>query len=79
MEKAKSKTGREIIRNTGERYSPFFNESYDRILRDAAELEVKWGLILESPVTAELVEDPEDYDALYVALSAPETPMPGGG
>ena len=78
VEKAKAKTGREIIRNTGERYSPFYGESYDRIIRDPAELEDRWTSILESPVNAELVEDPEEWDALYVAVRAPETPMPFG-
>ena len=77
LEKAKAKTGREIIRNTGERYSPFYTESYDRIIRDPAELEDRWTAILESPVTAELVEDPEAWDALYVAAGSLDTPMPG--
>ena len=76
VEKAKGKTGREIIRNTGERFSPFYGESYDRILRDPAELEDKWNAILGSPVAAELVEEPEEYEGLYVALAAPDTPMP---
>lgn len=76
VEKAKARTGREIIRNTGERFSPFYGESYDRILRDPAELEDKWNVILESPVAAELVEDPEEYEGLYVAVASPDTPMP---
>lgn len=76
VEKAKARTGREIIRNTGERFPPFYGESYDRILRDPAELEDKWTAILESPVSAGLVEDPGDYECLYVATTATETPMP---
>lgn len=76
VEKAKAKVGREIIKKSGERWSPFYNESYDRIVRDPSELEDRWSAILESPVSAELVEDPEQYDSLYVAEAAPEPPMP---
>lgn len=76
VEKAKAKVGRDIIKKSGERYAPFYAESYDRIIRDEGELEDRWSAILESPVAAELVEDPEDYDSLYVAIAAPETPMP---
>jgi hypothetical protein len=66
VEKAKAKVGREIIKKSGERFSPFYQESFDRIVRDEAELEEKWTSILESPVIAELVEDPEGYDSLFV-------------
>jgi hypothetical protein len=66
VEKAKAKVGRLIMKNTGERYSPFYTESYDRIVRDEIELEERWNAILESPVTAELAEDPEEYEALFV-------------
>ncbi|MEA2553536.1 MAG: hypothetical protein QOJ65_1712 [Fimbriimonadaceae bacterium] len=76
VEKAKAKVGRLIIKNTGEKYPPFYAESYDRILRDQAELEERWQAILESPVSAELAEDPEDYEGLYVPQIAPEAPMP---
>lgn len=69
VEKAKTKCGTAIIKATGERYPPFYHESFDRIVRDDAELEEKWSAILESPVQAELCEDPEDWDGLYVAVS----------
>jgi len=71
IEKAKTKAGKEIIKKTEERYPPFYNESYDRIMRDEAELEAFWEQIFESPVKHELVEDSEEYDALWVA-NAPE-------
>jgi hypothetical protein len=71
IEKAKAKVGRQIIKKSGERYPPFYTESYDRIVRDDGELEERWQAILDSPVTHELVEDPEEYDALWVA-GAPE-------
>ncbi len=67
VEKAKAKAGREIVKKTGERFPPFFNESFDRILRDDAELEEYWQKIFDSPVKLELVEDPEAYDSLWVA------------
>ncbi len=66
VEKAKAKAGKLIIKGSGERYPPFFQESFDRIVRDEVELEERWNAILESPVGAELCEDPEDYDALWV-------------
>lgn len=66
VEKAKQKAGKLIVKNTGERYPPFYHESFDRIVRDDAELEEKWNGILGSPVDAELCEDPEEWDALYV-------------
>ncbi len=66
VEKAKTKAGKDIVKRSEERYPPFFNESYDRILRDDEEFEEFWTNILESPVNAELVEEPGDYAALFV-------------
>jgi hypothetical protein len=71
VEKAKAKTGRWIIKRTGERFPPFYAESYDRILRDAGELEERFLSILASPVDHELVEEPEEYGELFVK-DAPE-------
>ena len=67
VEKAKAKVGNAIIKKSGERVPPFYHESYDRILRDADELEARLMEILESPVAHELVEDPEEWDSLWVA------------
>ncbi|MDX2065635.1 MAG: hypothetical protein SFX74_07840 [Fimbriimonadaceae bacterium] len=67
IEKAKTRAGKRIIKVTGERFPPFYEESFDRILRDELEYEAFWSEILESPVAAELVESPEDYGTLYVA------------
>lgn len=67
VEKAKTKAGKVIIKKTEERWPPFYQESYDRILRDAEELESRFMEILESPVKHELVEDPEAWDCLWVA------------
>lgn len=66
VEKAKTKAGKQIIKKTEERFPPFYQESYDRIMRDESEFETFWEAILESPVGSELVEDPEDYPCLWV-------------
>ncbi len=67
VEKAKNKAGKWIIKKSGEKYSPFYSESFDRILRDDAELEERWQEIFDSPCALEIAEDPEDYDGLWVA------------
>lgn len=66
VETAKRKAGKKIVAKSGERFPPFWEESYDRIVRDEAELEERWLSILESPVQAEIVQDPEDYPGLWV-------------
>ncbi len=71
VEKAKTKVGRQIVKKTEERWPPFYEESYDRIVRDEAELEERWQAIFDAPVEEELAESPEDYDGLWVA-DAPE-------
>ena len=67
VEKAKTKAGKLIIKKSCERWPPFYNESFDRILRDEAELEERWEEIFESPSTFELAEDPEEYEGLWVS------------
>ncbi len=66
VEKAKAKVGRAIVKKTGERFPPFYGESYDRIIRDAAELEERLQAIYKSPEDAELVEDGSDYEDMWV-------------
>jgi len=69
LEKAKVRAGKAIIKASGERFPPFYQESYDRIIRDDAELEERLEAIIAAPVNAELVGDPEEYALLYVANS----------
>ena len=69
VERAKKRTGKDIVKKTGEKWPPFYDESYDRIIRDDVEFEEFWTKILESPVDQELVEDPGDYVGLFVADS----------
>jgi hypothetical protein len=71
IEKAKHRAGKAIVKKSGERFPPFYAESYDRIVRDDVELEERWQAILESPVQAELSEEPEEYCALWVS-NAPD-------
>ena len=71
VESAKRRAGKKIVAKSGERYPPFWEESYDRIVRDETELEERWLAILESPVAEELTQDPEDYPTLWVAEGAP--------
>ncbi|MFI5385742.1 MAG: hypothetical protein ACHQ50_06435 [Fimbriimonadales bacterium] len=67
IEKAKAKVGRLVMKQTGERFPPFYAESYDRIIRDESELEERWQAIHDSPVDHELVEDPDQWDGLWVS------------
>lgn len=67
VEKAKTKAGKAVVKRTGERFPPFFAESYDRIVRDDVELEERWQEIFDSASKLELCEDPEEYVALLVA------------
>lgn len=69
VEGAKRRAGKAILKRTEERFPPFYTESYDRIVRDEIEYEERWSAILESPVKAELVDDPEHYTALFVAAA----------
>ncbi len=73
VEKAKAKVGREIIKKSGERWPPFYSESYDRIIRDEAELEERWQAIFDSSLLLELVEEAEEWLTLWVA-DAPYRP-----
>lgn len=67
VEKAKTKAGKAVVKRTGERFPPFYTESYDRIVRDDPELEERWQAIFDAPVNLELCEDPEEYPALWVS------------
>lgn len=66
-ERAKTVSGRRIIKLTGERFPPFFSESYDRIVRDEAEREAFLDGIVDGSLETGLVVAPEDWPTLYVA------------
>lgn len=65
VEKAKTRAGKEIVKETGEKFPPFYGESFDRIVRDIAEYESLWESIGGGPVKHELAGDPEDYPTLW--------------
>ncbi|MDR3688999.1 MAG: hypothetical protein P4L46_06435 [Fimbriimonas sp.] len=69
VERAKTKAGKLILKKSGERFSPFYNESFDRILRDESELEERWTEIFEEPISLGLASDPEEYETLWIADS----------
>lgn len=48
IEPAKAKTARQIMKRSGERYPPFWHESYDRIVRDEVELRERWDEIVDA-------------------------------
>jgi len=73
IEAAKSKTSKKVMKRTGERFPPLYQESYDRIIRDESEYEEFWLQILNGPVDAELVEDPGEWPGFW-ALDEPRTP-----
>ncbi len=66
VEKVKKKAGALIIKKSGERWPPFYGESYDRIIRDSEEFEETWLRILGQPVEAELCDDPDEYAQMFV-------------
>ena len=67
IEKAKDKAGRAIIKATGERFPPFYNESYDHILRDEDERAQFLDALIDGALEGEAVETPEDWPTLYVS------------
>lgn len=72
VEKGKRKAGTMITKKSGERYPPFYAESYDRIVRDDAELETTWNSILASPVEKGHTSEPEEWPYLYVLDAPPD-------
>ncbi|MDI9641394.1 hypothetical protein QPK87_06955 [Kamptonema cortianum] len=69
IEKCKRKAGQMIVKKSGERWPPFYTESFDRIIRDEEELESYWLAILSSPVEEQFVIEPEEWPTLHVADS----------
>jgi hypothetical protein len=66
VERAKNRAGKLIIKRSGERFSPFYLESFDRIIRDESELEERWQAIFDAPTAADLAESPDEYEFLWV-------------
>lgn len=64
---AKKFSARRINERHGWRGVLWQDERYDRIQRNEREMEESWRYIRNNPVTAGLVERPEDYPWLYEA------------
>ena len=67
VENAKNRVGKQIVKATGEHATPFYGESYDRIIREEAEFEERWQSIVDAPVRCDLVEQAEDWDGIWIA------------
>lgn len=69
VEPAKRKAGRQIIAKTGERFPPFYVESFDRIVRDDAELQERVEQIVAKACEDEAQQDPRLCLFLWLADS----------
>src|SRR5689334_895701 len=67
VERAKRKAGKAIIKASGERFPPFYGESYDRIVRDDAEMETTWEKIVAA--AEEAAENSSEYRFLWVGVA----------
>lgn len=65
VEPVKRKVGAKIIANTGERWSPFWEESFDRIIRDESEYGERIGEIEEAAFSVSGSEEESEYGWLY--------------
>jgi putative transposase len=65
MHSIKSFSANKIQRTTGKRGNIWFDENYDRVIRDDNEFYEKISYIMNNPVKAGLVKDPDSYRWLY--------------
>lgn len=70
VEKCKIKAGKAIIKESGERWPPFWGESFDRIMRDEAELSERLEAMLAAP---EAEEEPCEADLYPTFFLSPVT------
>lgn len=66
VEPVKRKVGAKIIENTGERWSPFWEESFDRIIRDEAEYQEKVSEIEEAAFSESELDEVSEVGWLYM-------------
>jgi hypothetical protein len=66
LERAKKKAGDKILSKTGERFSPFGTESFDRIVRDEEEMEA-----FLAEIAASTGSDTGDCEFLYLPGDRP--------
>ncbi|MBS1714887.1 MAG: hypothetical protein JST30_11190 [Armatimonadetes bacterium] len=78
VERCKTKAGKAIVKASGERFPPFYSESYDRIVRDEAEMAERVGEIARSPYEAGLCTVEEEYRFLWSTWNPMEENDPFG-
>ena len=61
MKQIKGASARNINLSRGSTGALWFEESFDRIVRDQNELDEKLNYMYENPLKAGIVEDPEEY------------------
>lgn len=66
VEPAKRKAGKLIAAKTGERYPPFYEESFDRIVRDDDELRERLENIVAKACDEEAQQDPRSCRFLWL-------------
>ena len=62
----KSYSANQINKLLGRRGSVWLDENFDRIIRDEDEFLEKMSYIVNNPAKTGLIENPEDYEWLYV-------------
>lgn len=65
IEQAKTKAGKGICKSSGERFAPFYSESYDHIVRDESEFDEFALRILNGPSEMGWCEDLTDFPTLW--------------
>jgi len=74
VEKVKARAAKAIMKKSGERYPPYYAESYDRIIRDTDE----WTLFLSQIMSAPAIagETPPESPYEWLELDFPNVPAP---
>jgi putative transposase len=65
MHSIKSYSANKIQRTLGKNGNIWFDENYDRVIRDDNDFYEKMNYIMNNPVKAGLVKNPEDYKWLF--------------
>jgi hypothetical protein len=66
LEPAKRKAAKRIQKSSSEKYSVFYQESFDRIIRNEQEYEERLNEILKEPIDCGLVDEDGNYEFLWL-------------
>lgn len=66
LEKAMGRAAKAIIKKSGERFSPFFDEPFDRIIRDDGERQEYVEQMLQRVEDAALADEQSNYSTFYM-------------